>query len=434
MSEFDRKHETSPWVEAIGLVHRWLEKSERIDDLMENAQADLSSIERARVQHLVFGAVRHHLRLQKILERRLAHPPRHRVLAILYVAGFELVDAYAGADPEGQVAKVVHHAVEQSKRLIAPAELKLVNAVLRRVAEEIGFEKVPGALAPAHVLAAHYSHPEWMVKRWFALFGAKPTRQFLEWNLTPSPVYARWRGPSDAEKPSFLKETNWPGFFLVEAGHWRDAAPLLAAGTLYIQDPSTRLAIDLLAPQPGETVIDLCAAPGGKSIACADRMNGSGMIIAVDLPGLRQDRLEENLARITGVRTRRMGADVTSELTLALNSNGLPQQYDAILLDVPCSNTGVMRHRIDVKERLDEDDLPRHAEQQFRMLLTAARLLSPKGRLVYSTCSIEPDENAHVVKRFLDASKGAFVLESSISATPWEHGHDGAGAFLLRRA
>jgi 16S rRNA (cytosine967-C5)-methyltransferase len=234
--------------------------------------------------------------------------------------------------------------------------------------------------------------------------------------------------------PAFLKPTNWPGFFLIEPGHWREAAPLLAAGTLYVQDPSTRLAVDLLAPKRGETVIDLCAAPGGKSIACADRMEGEGMIIAVDLPGLRQDRLEENLARITGVRTRRMGADISSELTLALNSNGLPQQYTAILLDVPCSNTGVMRHRIDVKERLEEADLARHAVQQHRMLLTAARLLAPGGRLVYSTCSIEPDENINVVKRFIDASKGAFVLETSVQVTPWEQGHDGAGAFLIRRA
>lgn len=433
MSDLDHKHEKSAWVEAIGLVHRWLEKSERVDDLMGNAHQGLDFVERARVQHLVFGTVRHHLRLAAILGRRLSHPPRHRVLAILLVAGFELIDAYSGPDTEGQIAKVVHHAVEQSKRLVAPQELKLINAVLRRVSEELGFDKVPGPLSPAPLLAAYFSHPEWMVKRWFALFGAKATRAFLEWNQSPAPIYARWRGAPDTPLPAFLAATEWAGFYRVEAGHWKDIAPFVQDATLYIQDPSTRLAIDLLAPASGETILDLCASPGGKSIACADRMGGSGMIVAADLPGVRQDRLEENLARISGVRTRRVGTDISRDLAPALRVNGLPQEYDAILLDVPCSNTGVMRHRIDVKERLTEADLAQHPGQQLRLLHAAARHVAKNGRLVYSTCSIDPEENSGVVKRFIQQSEGSFALESSIVATPWEHGHDGSAAFLLRR-
>lgn len=433
MSDLENKHESTPWVEAIGLVHRWLEKSERIDELMENAQPMLDSVSRARVQHLVFGTVRHHLRLAGILSRRLSHPPRHRVLAILMVAGFELIDAYAGPETEAQIAKVVHHAVEQSKRLVAPQELKLINAVLRRVGEELGVDKVPGSLAQASVLAEYFSHPEWLVRRWFALFGAKATRQLLEWNQTPSPIYARWRGPAPESLPAFLLPTQWEGFFRIEHGHWREAAAYLADGRLYVQDPSTRIAVDLLAPKQGETLLDLCAAPGGKSIACADRMQGQGMLIAGDLPGPRQQRLEENLSRIRGVATRRFGADLSKDLASALRVNGLPNLYSAILLDVPCTNTGVMRHRIDVKERLAEADIVQHSGQQLRLLAAASRHLQPGGRLVYSTCSIDPEENDQVVRRFLEKAGPEWSLENRVCATPWEQGHDGAGAFLLRR-
>jgi len=116
-----------------------------------------------------------------------------------------------------------------------------------------------------------------------------------------------------------------------------------------------------------------------------------------------------------------------------LKEHGLPAQYPAVLIDVPCSNTGVMRHRVDVKWRLQEADLAKHARQQGAMLAAAAGLVAPGGRLVYSTCSIEACENEKVVEAFLDRNRG-FSLAKSAVAYPWVDRHDGAAAFLLNKA
>jgi len=218
----------------------------------------------------------------------------------------------------------------------------------------------------------------------------------------------------------------------VEPGHWREVSPLVQEGFFYAQDPSTRLSIDLLNPQPGEWVLDLCAAPGGKSLACADRM-GKGHLIAVDLPSERLGRLRENLGRVHGVETRLIEADLQANLSLALQEAKLPAGYPAVMLDAPCSNTGVMRHRVDVKDRIEESDMPKHATQQLRLLRAASKHVLPGGRLVYSTCSIDPEENEQVVDAFLKDAP-AFKLEDERLGRPWDHGHDGAGAFLLRRA
>src|SRR4030095_5675784 len=177
--------------------------------------------------------------------------------------------------------------------------------------------------------------------------------------------------------------------------------------------------IELLAPKPGESVLDLCAAPGGKSLLIADTMK-SGRLVAVDLPGARIDRLKENLSRTSGVDVALVQADLLGNLTVALREHRLPDSYDAVRLDVPCSNTGVMRHRVDVKWRLQPGDFKKHPQQQLSLLHAAARLVAPGRRLAYSTCSIDAEENEHVVRAFL-ASKagGPFTLDRSELSYPW---------------
>jgi 16S rRNA (cytosine967-C5)-methyltransferase len=156
--------------------------------------------------------------------------------------------------------------------------------------------------------------------------------------------------------------------------------------------------------------------------------------VAVDLPGPRIDRLKQNLARVSGVDVALVQANVLEDLAAVLREHRLPEAYDAVLLDVPCSNTGVMRHRVDVKWRLQPGDFKKHPRQQLSLLHAAARLVRPGGRLVYSTCSIDAEENEHVVRSFLAGKAGgAFSLEKSIVSQPWVAGHDGGGAFLLPR-
>jgi len=431
MSVATEPNRPDAWASAARLIARWLERRERVDELLESLGSALSGPERARCQHLVFGVVRHFGRIEAALNRLIAHPPRFSTRAVLFVAGFELIEAAGKSREDGLVAKIVHHAVEQTKRLASPAEARLVNAVVRKLAGALA-SPPPPKVASAEVLAEYFSHPVWLVRSWLAQFGAEATRALLEWNQQPAPVYARWRTAGEIP-PDWLKPSPWPGFYEIATGRWPEVEPLLKNGKLYLQDPATRLATELLAPQPTEIVLDACAAPGGKSLLIADAMQ-QGKIIAVDLPGARIDRLKENLSRVPEtVGVALVQGDLRENVTSLLKEHGLPRQFSAVLLDVPCSNTGVMRHRVDVKWRLQEGDFKKHPRQQRALLAAAARLVSPGGRLVYSTCSIDTEENEHVVREFLADRNGQWAREAQVISLPWETGHDGAAAFLLRR-
>ena len=419
------------WLPAVHLVARWLDVRERVDLLMEGLPEGMSGTDRGRCQHLVFGVIRHSGRIEAALGGLIAHPPRFITRAVLFVAAFELLEAQTEGDPVGPTAKIVHHAVEHTKDLASPAEARLVNAVVRKLAGVLAAQQAPGPVASASALGAYFSHPDWLVARWLRDFGAAPTRRLLEWNQSPAPLYARWRDPARAA-PDWLPPTEWPGFRAVLPGHWAEVETLLEAGSLYVQDPSTRLCVELLAPQTGETVLDLCAAPGGKSLMIADALQ-SGRIVAMDLPAARIDRLKENLSRTGAVGVALVQADLMDNPAAALKLHGLPLEYAAVLVDVPCSNTGVMRHRVDVKWRLESGDFPKHARQQGALLAAAAERVARGGRLVYSTCSLDAAENEDVVKAFLDRHRG-FELKKSAVAVPWVDRHDGAAAFLLQKA
>ena len=434
------KHTLSGWVAAVGLAERWVARSERVDALLEGLAPGLTGQERARAQHLFYGVVRWSSRLEAALDGLMMHPPRTKVRAVLLVAGFELLESAAAAQAasDGGVAKIIHHAVEQAKSVASPKEAKLVNAVMRKMSARLAVKSTD--------LAIEFAHPEWLVTRWLRQFGPEITRQLLTWNQQPAPVYARWRpafagaGAAQSERavPEFLAPTAWAGFYEVKAGKWAEVRQLANEGVIYLQDPSTRLCIDLLAPQPGEVILDACAAPGGKSLFIADVMK-AGKIVALDQPAepgkidLRLLRLKENLARSPqGVAVAMIEADLTQVGSVFYKNLNLPESYDAVLLDAPCSNTGVMRHRIDVKWRLQDGDFARHAEQQVELLHAAARLVKAGGRIVYSTCSVDATENEQVIKTFFDSRAGGpFKLARSMSAYPWVDGHDGAGAFLL---
>ncbi|MFM1852084.1 MAG: hypothetical protein RIS54_1768 [Verrucomicrobiota bacterium] len=423
------------WTNAARLVARWLDQRERVDALLEGVPSDLPALDRARCQHLVFGVVRHYGRIEAALRGLVAHPPRFSTRAVLYVAAFELIEAAAGEDDgNGRVAKIVHHAVEQTKGLASPTEARLVNAVVRKLAPLMAAPPPP-KLAKPEALAEYFSHPVWLVRRWLQQFGAEPTRRLLAWNQTPARLMVRRRS---GEMPAFLEPTPWPDFFTAAPGHWPELEALLQAGSIYLQDPATRHAVAALEIQPGDVVLDLCAAPGGKAVAVADALaagGAGGQVVALDLPGPRIDRLKRNLATVRGVDVALVQADLLQDAGKLLREHNLPMNYAAVLLDAPCSNTGVMRHRIDVKWRLQENDFRKHARQQFALLHAAARVTAPGGRLVYSTCSIDTDENERVVQAFLGTRAGsAFTLEDSVTVFPWDAGHDGAAVFRLRRS
>ncbi len=425
---------STAWPTAVHLLARWREHHERVDALLERPEARaLDRMQRARCQGLLFGAVRHLGRIESHTDPLLSRPPRAVLWAVLMVAGWELIEG--GADA-ARTARVVHHAVEQAKTLASPAEARLVNAVVRKLAAALATDVAPADDASLATLAAWYSHPEWLIARWRKLFGTEATAALLRWNQAPAGVQVRWRDKGNppvlsAEGP--LRATTVAGYYDVVSGHWAEVEGWLKSGTAYVQNAATRLAVELLAPQSGEAVLDLCAAPGGKSVALADALGDAGRLVAMDLPGPRLLRLKENLARITRVPVALVSGDILRSGRELFAEHGLPEEYPAVLVDVPCSNTGVMRHRVDVKWRLQEGDFHKHAGQQLALLRGASRMVAPGGRLVYSTCSLDPEENDQLVEAFRQASHGAFDLEDQLRSRPWEDGFDGAAAFRLRR-
>lgn len=425
--EAEGERGAAAWPVAVRLVARWLDGGDRVDTLLDALPRGPGRPERTWVQSRVLGALRHLGRIEAWTGRWLRRPPRSRVRAVLLVAGFELIE---GGD-EGHAARVSHHAVEQTKALCSPAEARLVNALFRRLVDALASEAPPPVGSPAPELARFFSHPEWLVRRWIDAFGPAATHELLALHQRPAPVVGRWRLPGEAA-PDWLAPSAEPSFHEIPPGRWGEVLALVERGAFYIQDLATREAVRLLAPRPGEVLLDACASPGGKALMLADSL-GEGTVVAVDLPGPRLDRLRENLARVPArVRTALVPADLAECDDRVFLRRGLPSRFAGVLIDVPCSNTGVMRHRVDVRWRLRPDDFARHHRQQVGLLAAAARRVARDGRLVYSTCSLEAEENERVVEAFLAGEGRGWRAEARAIRRPWLQGGDGAAAFLLR--
>jgi len=425
-------HPPSPgWDCAALVMARYLAANRKADELLEALPNDLLEADRRSCQSLFMGALRHGPRLRDALRPLRRKPPRPRLEAILLVAGTEMLEADAG-----RRARVIHHAVDRARALASGGEARFANAVLRRLPERLAEQEREGRRAVLH------AHPEWLVARWDAAFGETACDALLAWDQRAPAAYARIPAEADRPEPAAgLEPTAWPAFHRVDFRRAGETLrPLLAVGRAYIKDPSTRFAAESLGPVPGEAILDLCAAPGGKTFDLAHALEGRGTLAAVDFPGGREARLRANLAQIRerfpdGLRLESVGADALALDAARLREAGLPETYDGVLLDAPCSNTGVLQRRPDAKWRLAPESIPNAAALQKRLLAAAARFVRPGGRIVYSTCSIEAEENEAVVDAFLESPEGrAFAPESRFRSFPWESGHDGAGAARLRRA
>ena len=330
----------------------------------------------------------------------------------------------------------VHETVEQAKRSGYVSQAGFINAVLRGYLRE--FEEVKKILADMKISqpALGWSHPEWLVERWRKNVGDAPTRKLLEWNNTPPKTFARvntlktdaaklverWR-EENVEYDFFTR--NWTGenlVFELKAHPPLHALPSFRDGWFYVQDPSTLLAPSQLGAQPGETILDLCAAPGGKTTFIAQLMNNTGKIVAGDL--------DQNRLRLVSDNCTRLGVTSVETVLPALLSDQ-PAVFDRILIDAPCSNTGVMRRRVDLRWRISPDEILRLKRTQSDLLQRAATKLKPGGSLVYSTCSLEPAENSEVVKDFLLGHQN-FRLETEHQLLPFAEGVDGAYVARLK--
>ncbi len=377
-------------------------------------QAQLSTIDRAFVRETFFGILRHLSELDYLVDQLRQGTLDAQTRAVLRLGLYQLFHMRIPA----------HAAVNETVALGGHAR-GLVNAVLRRALREKTALEGKLQTAPR---SARTSHPDFLLERWTKQFGAEATEQLCLWNNQPSDVYVRANG---------LRVTI--GELLQSAGD-AVAAPFhpkalrarrlplswIVMGLCYVQDPSTLVSCDLLDPQPGETILDACAAPGGKTTYIAELMENSGRIVACDIFESRILRMRENLARL-GVEIAEVHQlDV---LTAAGADPLLPASFDRILIDAPCSNTGVIRRRVDVRWRLTDEDFIRMPVTQIALVRKLAPLLKRGGTLVYSTCSLEPEENDAVVEQiqreqpllrfvesrrtlpFIDAVDGAFAAK-----------------------
>lgn len=322
-----------------------------------------------------------------------------------------------------------HAAVFETVELAGRRNRSFVNAMMRsasRRAEELQ------RAGDAASLATRTSHPGFLIERWAATFGADVATALCEWDNQSAPVYARintlrttqsdflaqhpGRDPL-ATHPLFIRLTSIP----TEA---------LQRGDCYIQDPSTSTAVELLAPAPGETVLDACAAPGGKSAMIAALMQNTGELVACDRDPVRLEKLAGNLERL-GVAIAHLAQKDWSAPATADEFAG--RSFDRILLDAPCSNTGVLRRRVDARWRLEPHDFKRMPEEQLTILRRVVPLLKPGGTLVYSTCSIEPEENEQVVDRVV-AEFPFLRADDQRSVLPFRDGFDGGFAAKLLHA
>ena len=449
--------EEKPRQIAARILQRRRTRNEFAEDLLESAFARtrLSTAERGLCQELVYGVIRWQATLDWLIARKTDGREQKSALQNLLRVGLYQI-FWLDRIPDHAA---VHETVELAKLDGFGAQAGFVNAILRGYLREAGETKKLLAELKTTQPAIGWSHPEWLVSRWQKRWSGRadlpvgldarqrvPTdtnvvTRLLEWNNTPPKIFARVnRLKTDAGKLLEKWRDENVEYDFVRCDWFEEnlvfelkSHPPLARlesfqqGGFYIQDPGTLLAPCKLAPQPGETILDFCAAPGGKTTFIAQLMNNEGRIVAHDVSEERLKLVHENCTRL-GV--------TCVETVLPSTLNSLPGQseattgqpstgFDRVLVDVPCSNTGVMRRRVDLRWRIQPEEIGRLCAAQLDLLKQAALKLKPGGVLVYSTCSLEPEENQDVVKRFLDEYRN-FKLESERELLPFVDNVDGA--------
>ncbi len=431
---------------AIKILNRIERTDAYLDKLLDTElrSKEIADIDKSLLAELVHGVIRWQGRLDWILngfthgnfsksEVNVRNTLRVALYQILFLTH---VPQYAA----------VNEAVEFAKRIRGEKYGNLVNGVLRSIIRSLdGIHYPKEEDDPVQYLAVYYSHPQWMVKRWFQRFERSELEKFLSANnevpgLTLRINKLKIAPPEflallDQQKISYQGSAYIDYYIKVKSLSGISQMNIFQSGFFSIQDESAALPILLLNPQPGERVIDMCAAPGGKTTFIAELMQNSGEILAVDKYETKLNYIKMGCDRLGITQVKILVADATELST---------EPADKILVDAPCSGLGVLRKKPDIKWKREPEDIPRLAKQQRLLLENAARLLKPGGVLVYSTCTTEPEENENILAVFLqkhpefrleDASafvnKAVVTAEGYVATFPHRHRIDGSFAARL---
>lgn len=417
---------------------------------LEHSAARLDARDRAWTQELVYGT----LRLRGRLDHRIAeHASRPLedvdpdLLDILRLGAYQLTEM-GGVPAYAAVSQSVELAAAGSGRRRGAAGF--VNGVLQSLRRTGGASTFPAfETDPAAHLATWGSHPRWLVDRWLGRYGAAEARRLVDANNRPPPLYIRVLGDEAAglarlEAAGVVVEAvaDVPRSARLVAG---ELATALDVAAVLVQDPAAGLVATYADPAPGCDVLDLAAAPGGKALAlaCDREVGGPRFVVAADAALRRLRLVTDNVARLG--RPAPGGLGPVPVGVVAADIRAAPfRTADLVLLDAPCTGTGTLRRHPDGRWRILPKDVLALARLQTELLAAAARLVGENGLLMYSTCSLEPEENESQVTSFL-ATHPEFALEAgpplvhgvepdgTLRLLPHIHGWDGAFAARLRR-
>ncbi len=336
----------------------------------------------------------------------------------------------------------INEAVELGKTKMGSKTGDLINAILRNLQRDIEQIPKPQFKDRTKLVATTFSHPEWLVSRWSTRFGEREAFQLMQANNTRPNYYVRANTMRTTLANFELRmvkigvefeTSDWlPNFYKVNSVQPFIEKGLLRKGICHVQDIAAGFAPFILNAEPNEKIYDLCAAPGTKSIMISDLTEGKSDILAVDISGERLEKLAESALNFGAENIKIRRGDIL-ELSLPL--------ADAVLLDAPCTGTGVLSKRTDLRWRRDEEGLKKAVGLQTQLLEEAANMVKRGGRLVYSTCSIEPEENMGQVYKFLekyptfelqpleDFVPKEVLTEDGLAYQTYPHKHDSDGHF-----
>lgn len=381
-----------------------VEKSGAYSNLLLNSLIEKNKVEgkdTGLLTEIVYGTIQRREALDFYLQPFLKKKPEQWVKILLRLSLYQMlfldrVPAHA----------VIHEAVEIAKKRGHQGIASLVNGVLRSVQRQ-GVPSLETISDPAERLAVETSHPKWLVQEWIEAYGIDAARKMCEVNMLPPVPTARVNVSKTTVEEALvmLKEEGIEArrgdlaedAILIEKGNIAHTRAF-QDGFLSIQDESSMLVARALGPEQGDNVLDSCAAPGGKTTHIAERLQGTGHVLSLDLHPhkVKLIRQQANRLHLSNVDTKAMDARTAGE---AFQS----ESFDKILVDAPCSGFGVIRRKPDIKLGKQPEDSERLSHIQLAILREVAPLLKRGGRLVYSTCTIEKTENENVVQQFLQS-------------------------------
>jgi len=408
---------------ALEVLTRWEKRGSTMDPLFDAFVMEdplLTELDKAFAREIVYGVLRWRGRLDWIIAAYSRIKPsrlERAILAILRMGAYQIL--FMDRVP---AAAAVDESVKLTKGLRKKEAVAFVNGILRGIAEgrkEITYPDIQ--THPIEYIAAFHSHPTWLVRRWVEQLGREETIALCQANNQFPPLTSRVNTLKRSREEVIQQLHDQgieasPTLFSPVGLCIKDPPALttwgpLQQGWLQVQDEAAQLVSLMLAPKPGQRILDLCAAPGGKTTHLAELMQDQGEIVAVDVSPTKLQIVQENCQRLGISMVKAKALDATRPLPFPSGS------FDGCLVDAPCSGLGTLRRHPEGKWRIKEQDILRLQEMQNQILRQAAPLVKQGGVLVYSTCTLTSEENEGVIEAFL-SEHSEFHLENAARLLP----------------